>query len=96
MAKKEYKLNMNKVEYGLAEKHVEKKFYTELWNSKEVVENLHVNNTHQANMFVLHDGPPYANGNLHLGHFTNKVLKDAVVKGKRMNGYFAPYLPGFD
>jgi isoleucyl-tRNA synthetase len=96
MAKKEYKLNMNKVEYGLAEKHVEKKFYTELWNSKEVVESLHVNNQHQAKMFVLHDGPPYANGNLHLGHFTNKVLKDAVVKGKRMNGYFAPYLPGFD
>lgn len=96
MAKKEYKLNMNKVEYGLGEKHLDKSKYNDLWNSEGVVKKLHVDNEKNAKMFVLHDGPPYANGNLHLGHFTNKVLKDAVVKGKRLNGYFAPYLPGFD
>ncbi|MBI4456197.1 MAG: isoleucine--tRNA ligase [Acidobacteria bacterium] len=47
-------------------------------------------------VFVLHDGPPYANGNIHLGHALNKILKDLVVKSKTMAGYRAPYLPGWD
>ena len=46
--------------------------------------------------FVLHDGPPYANGAIHLGHAVNKVLKDAVVKSKLMAGFDAPYVPGWD
>jgi len=46
--------------------------------------------------FVLHDGPPYANGPLHLGHVVNKVLKDIVVKSRTMDGFDAPYLPGWD
>lgn len=46
--------------------------------------------------FVLHDGPPYANGDIHLGHTLNKVLKDIVVKYKSMSGYDAPYVPGWD
>lgn len=46
--------------------------------------------------FVLHDGPPYANGNIHIGHAVNKVLKDIVVKSKTMSGYDAPYVPGWD
>lgn len=46
--------------------------------------------------FVLHDGPPYANGDIHLGHALNKVLKDIVVKYKTMMGYDAPYVPGWD
>jgi isoleucyl-tRNA synthetase len=46
--------------------------------------------------FTLHDGPPYANGNIHIGHALNKILKDIVVKSKRMQGYFAPYVPGWD
>lgn len=46
--------------------------------------------------FVLHDGPPYANGDLHAGHALNKVLKDIVVKSKQMNGYDAPFVPGWD
>ncbi|MBE0465643.1 MAG: isoleucine--tRNA ligase [Candidatus Desulforudis sp.] len=46
--------------------------------------------------FVLHDGPPYANGHIHLGHVLNKVLKDMVVKFKAMDGYDAPYVPGWD
>lgn len=46
--------------------------------------------------FVLHDGPPYANGELHLGHAINKSLKDFVVKAKSLNGYDAPYIPGWD
>jgi isoleucyl-tRNA synthetase len=46
--------------------------------------------------FVLHDGPPYANGAIHLGHAVNKVLKDAVVKSKLLAGFDAPYVPGWD
>lgn len=46
--------------------------------------------------FVLHDGPPYANGDLHIGHAVNKILKDMVVRGKTLAGYDAPYLPGWD
>jgi isoleucyl-tRNA synthetase len=47
-------------------------------------------------VFVLHDGPPYANGPLHLGHVVNKVLKDIVVKSRTMDGFDAPYVPGWD
>src|SRR5438067_1491101 len=46
--------------------------------------------------FVLHDGPPYANGNIHIGHTLNKVLKDVIVKHRAMGGRFAPYVPGWD
>src|ERR1051325_5294041 len=46
--------------------------------------------------FVLHDGPPYANGHLHLGHALNKILKDIIVRSKTMAGYYAPYVPGWD
>jgi isoleucyl-tRNA synthetase len=46
--------------------------------------------------FILHDGPPYANGSLHMGHALNKVLKDVVVRAKRMSGWNAPFVPGWD
>lgn len=47
-------------------------------------------------LFVLHDGPPYANGDLHMGHALNKVLKDFIVRYKSMAGFHAPYVPGWD
>ncbi len=46
--------------------------------------------------FVLHDGPPYANGAIHLGHAVNKILKDIIVKSKTVAGFDAPYVPGWD
>ncbi|MET2117665.1 isoleucine--tRNA ligase [Enterococcus faecium] len=46
--------------------------------------------------FVLHDGPPYANGNIHLGHSLNKISKDIIIRSKSMSGYRAPYVPGWD
>jgi len=46
--------------------------------------------------YLLHDGPPYANGHIHIGHALNKILKDIVVKSKTMEGYHAPYVPGWD
>ncbi len=46
--------------------------------------------------FVLHDGPPYANGTIHIGHAVNKILKDIIVKSRSLDGYDAPYIPGWD
>ena len=46
--------------------------------------------------FILHDGPPYANGDIHIGHALNKVLKDIILKYKRLRGYNSPYIPGWD
>ena len=46
--------------------------------------------------FILHDGPPYANGNIHIGHALNKILKDFVVRSRTMMGFDAPYVPGWD
>ena len=46
--------------------------------------------------FILHDGPPYANGELHVGHAVNKILKDIIIKSKTLDGFDAPYVPGWD
>ncbi|MBP2848523.1 isoleucine--tRNA ligase [Dickeya oryzae] len=46
--------------------------------------------------FILHDGPPYANGNIHIGHSVNKILKDIIIKAKGLSGYDSPYVPGWD
>ena len=47
-------------------------------------------------VYMLHDGPPYANGHIHIGHALNKILKDIILKSKRMEGFHAPYVPGWD
>ena len=46
--------------------------------------------------FILHDGPPYANGDIHIGHAVNKILKDIIIKAKTLDGFDAPYVPGWD
>ena len=46
--------------------------------------------------FILHDGPPYANGDIHIGHAVNKILKDIIIKSKTLSGFDAPYVPGWD
>ena len=46
--------------------------------------------------FLLHDGPPYANGDIHIGHAVNKILKDMIVKSRNMAGFDAAYVPGWD
>ena len=46
--------------------------------------------------FVLHDGPPYANGDIHIGHAVNKILKDVIVRSKILSGYNVPFVPGWD
>jgi len=65
------------------------------WQQIGLNEQLEVANQGQES-FVLHDGPPYANGHLHMGHALNKILKDIIVKSRRMQGFFTPYVPGWD
>ena len=50
----------------------------------------------EAPTYVLHDGPPYANGNIHIGHSVNKILKDMIVKSRNLEGFRSPYIPGWD
>lgn len=51
---------------------------------------------HGRPAFILHDGPPYANGNIHIGHAVNKILKDIIIKSRSLSGFDAPYVPGWD
>jgi isoleucyl-tRNA synthetase len=67
----------------------------ELWARQRVYERIREVSAGRKT-FVLHDGPPYANGPLHLGHVVNKVLKDIVVKSHTMDGFDSPYIPGWD
>jgi isoleucyl-tRNA synthetase len=65
------------------------------WNEDGLYKKLR-EHRHGAPLFVLHDGPPYANGKLHIGHALNKVLKDMIVKSKQLAGFDAQYIPGWD
>lgn len=65
------------------------------WEVENLYENL-MNLNEGKPLFILHDGPPYANGNIHLGHALNKILKDFIVRYKNMAGFKAPYVPGWD
>lgn len=65
------------------------------WQNEKIYERM-ISKRKSKPMFLLHDGPPYANGNIHLGHTLNKVLKDIVIKYKNMSGFYSPYVPGWD
>ena len=65
------------------------------WQTSDLYGRL-VAHTAQRPMFVMHDGPPYANGAIHIGHAVNKILKDIVVKSKLLGGFRAPFVPGWD
>ncbi len=65
------------------------------WQDKKLYERIRASRK-GAKKFILHDGPPYANGDIHIGHAVNKILKDIIVKSKTMSGFDAPYVPGWD
>jgi isoleucyl-tRNA synthetase len=65
------------------------------WQEKKLYERLRKARK-DAPKFVLHDGPPYANGDIHIGHAVNKILKDIIIKAKTLSGFDAPYVPGWD
>ena len=65
------------------------------WQDDDLYAQIRKNNQGKPK-FTLHDGPPYANGDIHIGHAVNKVLKDIIVKSKSLSGFDAPYVPGWD
>jgi isoleucyl-tRNA synthetase len=65
------------------------------WQTLELYQKIRANRAGKP-LFVLHDGPPYANGEIHIGHAVNKVLKDIIIKAKTLSGFDAPYVPGWD
>jgi isoleucyl-tRNA synthetase len=67
----------------------------EKWNQIDIYQKVQ-ERTKGRPLFVLHDGPPYANGDIHMGHALNKILKDIIVRYKSMSGFHAPYVPGWD
>ncbi len=67
----------------------------EQWNDMSIYDRVQ-ERTKGRPLFILHDGPPYANGNIHMGHALNKILKDFIVRYKSMSGFHAPYVPGWD
>ncbi len=76
---------------NLAQKELE---LLDFWEKAEIYQKIQKKDRNKH--YILHDGPPYANGNIHIGHALNKVLKDMIVKYKSMKGYYAPYIPGWD
>jgi isoleucyl-tRNA synthetase len=78
------KANLSKKEVDLLEFWSENDIYQKIQKKK------------RSKTYILHDGPPYANGHIHLGHTLNKVLKDMIIKYQAMKGHYAPYVPGWD
>ena len=69
--------------------------YQTRWKEQDIYEKM-LAKREGCEAFVLHDGPPYANGDIHLGHALNKILKDVIVRSHYMAGYKVPYIPGWD
>src|SRR6202051_3969752 len=69
--------------------------FLEKWEKERLYQKIR-ERSHGRVKYVLHDGPPYANGDIHMGHAGNKILKDMVVKSKTLAGFDAPYVPGWD
>ncbi|GMR20770.1 MAG: isoleucine--tRNA ligase [Gammaproteobacteria bacterium] len=98
MSEKEYKktLNLPKTAFPMKANLAQREPETlRRWQQEDVYGQLRKRRAGAAK-YILHDGPPYANGDIHLGHAVNKILKDIVVKSRSMSGYDAPYVPGWD
>ncbi|MEO0947145.1 MAG: class I tRNA ligase family protein, partial [Cyanobacteria bacterium J06641_5] len=94
---KSYKdtVNLPKTEFSMRANAVKREpELQQFWADKQIYERLSRENP--GDRFILHDGPPYANGALHMGHALNKVLKDTINKYKLLRGYKVRYVPGWD
>ncbi len=69
--------------------------YVERWQNAHMYEKVIQQNAGKAD-FVFHDGPPYANGDMHTGHMLNKIIKDVICRYKNLEGFYTPYIPGWD
>ena len=98
MEEKSYKdsLNLPKTSFSmkanLAQREPE---FIKKWEKEELYSKINASRKDKP-YFILHDGPPYANGHIHVGHALNKTLKDIIVKSKTMEGFQSPYIPGWD
>ncbi len=89
-------LNLPKTEFPMRGNLPAKEPETlEYWEKINLYDKVMKNNKNKPS-YILHDGPPYANGDIHMGHALNKVLKDIIIKHKNMTGFCAPYVPGWD
>ncbi len=79
------KANLVAKEPGILEKWLQNDYYHKILKQKDI-----------NNKFILNDGPPYANGDIHIGHALNKILKDIIIKSKLLSGFYAPFVPGWD
>jgi isoleucyl-tRNA synthetase len=95
---KDYKdtLNLPQTDFPMKANLAQKEpFMLGFWEEKGVYAEILERNKTRPH-YILHDGPPYANGHIHIGHALNKILKDIIVKYKSMKGFYAPYVPGWD
>ena len=89
-------LNLPKTEFSMKAGLVQKEpIILEQWEKSGLYQKIR-DNSKGKKSFILHDGPPYANGNIHIGHALNKILKDMVVKFKTISGFDSRYVPGWD
>ena len=89
-------LNLPQTEFPMKAKLSQREpLFLEKWREMDLYHTL-LKEREEAPLFILHDGPPYANGRIHLGTAMNKILKDFIVKYKTMQGFKAPYVPGWD
>jgi len=98
MNNKDYKdtLNLPKTEFPMKASLVNKEpVMLEKWEKMNIYEKI-IESRKNKPSYILHDGPPYANGEIHMGTALNKVLKDLVVKSRTMLGFYSPYVPGWD
>lgn len=98
MEKKDYKstLNMPQTDFSMkADLNIKEPQFLNFWLDNNIYQQALAKNKNNES-FILHDGPPYANGSLHTGHALNKILKDIVIRYKTMCGFYSPYVPGWD
>lgn len=91
-----YKLNLPETSFPMrGDLSKRESVWLKSWQERKVYERIRAKRK-GAPAFILHDGPPYANGDIHIGHAVNKILKDIIIKAKTMSGFDAPYVPGWD
>lgn len=96
---KDYKttLNLPKTNFSMRANLVEREIeILKKWNNNQELYKEINKSRIKKNIFILHEGPPYANGEIHIGHALNKILKDIIIKSKILSGYNSPYVPGWD
>ena len=95
--KKDYKetLNLPKTDFPMKANLVQKEQdLLDFWKKADIYRK--IQKREKTRVYILHDGPPYANGHIHIGHALNKILKDIIVKYKSMKGFYSPFVPGWD